>query len=103
VNTPERFDLTDTEIVLCHLDATPRNILLKGDSVWLLDWASAGFYPRAFEYCAIRLNCGINGQDSAYAIMLEDAISAIEDLTSLERRQALLMQKVVGNNVQFSL
>lgn len=39
---------------LCHLDLCRRNILLVGDgSLAVLDWASAGFYPRAIQLWSI--------------------------------------------------
>ncbi|KAJ9622148.1 hypothetical protein H2204_011655 [Knufia peltigerae] len=41
------------ELVLCHLDLFPRNILwLDGQPPCVLDWATAGFYPRLFERCS---------------------------------------------------
>ncbi|KAK9357782.1 hypothetical protein V1504DRAFT_436424 [Lipomyces starkeyi] len=43
-------------LVLCHLDLAPRNIIkLEDGSVCLLDWASAGFYPRFFEVCLLKI------------------------------------------------
>lgn len=42
-----RVSLGSFKLVLCHLDISPRNILLLDDgSFCLLDWESAGFYPR---------------------------------------------------------
>ncbi|CAG8098493.1 unnamed protein product [Penicillium nalgiovense] len=44
--------LQDCEFVFCHLDIAPRNILWQEDgTLCLVDWASAGFYPRLFEFC----------------------------------------------------
>jgi aminoglycoside phosphotransferase (APT) family kinase protein len=43
----------DSKLVLCHLDLFPRNILwLPDQPPCVLDWASAGFYPRIFEACS---------------------------------------------------
>ncbi|PLB54100.1 phosphotransferase family protein [Aspergillus steynii IBT 23096] len=43
-----------TEFVLTHQDTSPRNLILDRDGlVWLVDWADAGFYPRAFEMAAL--------------------------------------------------
>lgn len=40
-----------SDLVLCHLDIAPRNIIWKPDGeICLLDWESAGFYPRLFEF-----------------------------------------------------
>ncbi|PGH37113.1 hypothetical protein GX50_00096 [[Emmonsia] crescens] len=39
--------------VLCHLDIAPRNIIwLHSERICLLDWASAGFYPRLLEFAS---------------------------------------------------
>lgn len=39
---------------LCHLDLSPRNIILMGDGgVGLLDWATMAYYPRIFELAAL--------------------------------------------------
>ncbi|KAJ5919115.1 kinase-like protein [Penicillium verhagenii] len=47
-----KLTLRDSELVLCHLDIAPRNLLWQEDgSLCLIDWASAGFYPRLFEFC----------------------------------------------------
>lgn len=50
--------------VLCHLDLAPRNIIEKSDGIpCLLDWASAGFYPRALELSSQLL---MEGRDGAF-------------------------------------
>lgn len=37
-------------LVMCHMDIAPRNLILDGQGkVWLLDWAHAGGYPAYFE------------------------------------------------------
>jgi serine/threonine protein kinase len=68
---------------LCHLDIAPRNILrLKDGSLCLIDWASAGFYPRLFEVCTLRINCRnskiletcfMDANETAQANLLEHA------------------------------
>lgn len=61
------LDLTNIPLVLCHLDRAERNILVdRDDQFYLLDWSSAGFYPRWFEICAMR----INTQDSLNTALL---------------------------------
>lgn len=48
-----KLSFQDCELALCHLDIAPRNILwLKDGSICFLDWASASYYPRIFEFCA---------------------------------------------------
>lgn len=61
-NERQLRDLTPLKLVgyssvLCHLDLAPRNIIVMDDhSLCLLDWSSAGFYPRVFERAALDLN-----------------------------------------------
>ena len=58
-NSEAALDLEGLPLVLCHADMAARNILkLPDDSFCLLDWESAGFYPRIFDVCAIRLESG---------------------------------------------
>jgi len=43
-------------LVLTHQDIHMRNIIVGDDGrLWLIDWAWAGFYPRWFEYVAMRI------------------------------------------------
>jgi hypothetical protein len=45
----QNLDIKGQSFVLCHLDIALRSILrLRDGSFCLLDWASAGFYPRSF-------------------------------------------------------
>ncbi|PBP15676.1 hypothetical protein BUE80_DR013571 [Diplocarpon rosae] len=38
------------ELVMCHLDIHPRNLILDDQgNLWLLDWACSGAYPPYFE------------------------------------------------------
>lgn len=103
LNGTGAFNLNDTQMVLCHLDFAPRNILLEGSQLWLLDWESAGYYPRAFEYCSIRMNCGGNGEDRTYAFMLENALVTTDPLEPHEIGQDVLMETVAGNNIHYDL
>ena len=60
---PGRLALRGYDLVLCHLDIAPRNILVLEDgSVCLIDWASAGFYPRFFEFCIQWINMDKDGK-----------------------------------------
>ncbi|KAI9799431.1 MAG: hypothetical protein M1825_004531 [Sarcosagium campestre] len=52
----DSIDLGSRRLCFCHLDLARRNLLqCEDDSICLLDWASAGFYPRVFEICCIHL------------------------------------------------
>lgn len=48
-----RVDIGDEDLVLCHLDTVLENMLwVRSGQLCLLDWASAGYYPRYFELAA---------------------------------------------------
>ncbi|KAL4896060.1 hypothetical protein BDV59DRAFT_171950 [Aspergillus ambiguus] len=45
------------DLVMCHLDLHPRNIILDCQGkVWLIDWAFSGMYPAYFETASILRN-----------------------------------------------
>lgn len=49
-------EYTNDPVVFTHNDLTMRNVLISQDgTVWLIDWASAGFYPLYFEHIAATL------------------------------------------------
>ncbi|PVH70794.1 hypothetical protein DL98DRAFT_521423 [Cadophora sp. DSE1049] len=83
-------------LVLCHLDLAPRNIIwLKDGSVCLLDWASAGFYPRFFEICLLKIMKGAHGN---YETTLRDRL---ENLTDDEEAQMLLLEQSFYNGIHY--
>ncbi|KAB8356523.1 hypothetical protein FH972_024106 [Carpinus fangiana] len=46
----------NSDLVLCHLDIAPQNVIWRlNQAPCLIDWASAGFYPRTFERCSQEL------------------------------------------------
>lgn len=52
--SPDLPEFKIDKLVLCHLDITPRNLILDKDGVvCLIDWAHAGGYPPGFEYAAL--------------------------------------------------
>ncbi|OCL07946.1 kinase-like protein [Glonium stellatum] len=75
-------------LVFCHLDIAPRNILVLQDgSLCLVDWATAGFYPRLFERCALNLN--IEKDDDWITKLLQQ----LDDLDEGEKSQARLLEQ----------
>lgn len=48
-------DAANMALSLCHLDIHPHNFIVAPDqSIYLLDWSCAGFYPAAIETWSIR-------------------------------------------------
>ena len=75
------------ELVLCHLDIAPRNILwLEDGSLCLIDWASAGYYPRLFEFCAQWVVEGKDGNFNSLLLKLMDPLSDRE----IAQKEAIL-------------
>ncbi len=72
--------LQGLELVLCHLDVAPRNILWKdGEVPCLVDWASAGYYPRVFEFCTQLI---VEGKDGRFNRLLLEAMTKLECVES---------------------
>ena len=72
-----KLTLQGCELVLCHLDIAPRNILWQEDgSLCLIDWASAGYYPRLFEFCAQWI---IEGKDGTFNSLILESMNPLPD------------------------
>lgn len=72
-----KISFQTSDLVLCHLDLAPRNIIWQSDcSFCLVDWASAGFFPRLFEFWAQWI---IEGKDGAFNKNLLDAMTPLQD------------------------
>lgn len=75
------------ELVLCHLDIAPRNILWQDDgSFYLIDWASAGYYPRLFQFCAQWV---IEGKDGKFNSLLLNSMEPLSQ-EEVEQKEAIL-------------
>ena len=98
-HNPPKINLKGVDLVLCHLDIAPRNILWKEDgSVCLLDWASAGFYPRCFEFAAQNYLLGF---EKEFNQMLIDAIEP--PLSKAEEAISLGVMVARGNSERYTL
>ena len=85
-----KFLFHGCELVLCHLDFFLRNIIwVKNRPPCVLDWASAGFFPRTVERCSHLIKLA----PESWQIVLSRQISARE-----ESQCDLIMQ--VWRNVQ---
>lgn len=93
-----RLALGHYKLVLCHLDIAPRNILwLEDDSFCLLDWESAGFYPRFFETCVQRVNYMKDGDFNR--LLLE----SMEGLNEKEETDTTLILQACNHMTRFHL
>ncbi|KIW81698.1 hypothetical protein Z517_04724 [Fonsecaea pedrosoi CBS 271.37] len=88
-----RVTLADSDLVLCHLDLFLRNILwAQGQPPCVLDWATAGFFPRMFERCSHL----IKPEPASWQVVLNVQISPDEDY------QCGLIMKAWRNDQRFS-
>lgn len=77
-----KLSFQGSKLVLCHLDVASRNILWQEDGPpCIIDWASAGYYPRLFEFCAQWV---IEGKDGIYNSRL---LSSMKPLSNREIAQ----------------
>jgi serine/threonine protein kinase len=45
-----KLDLCRHALSMCHMDFNPRNIMVDGSRIYLIDWSAAGYFPRFFEH-----------------------------------------------------
>lgn len=78
-----KVSFRDCDLVLCHLDIAPRNIIWQPDGrICLVDWASAGFYPRLFEYWA---QWNIEGIEGPFNSLLLNSMKPLSDYESVQQ------------------
>jgi aminoglycoside phosphotransferase len=84
------IDLRPYPLVLCHLDLCSRNIMItEGDTICLLGWGHAGFFPRFFEIAAA--SC-VDDED-AYAQDLLRAVRGVARPTEKDQECVGLLLK----------
>ena len=72
-----RVTLQNSKFILCHLDIAPRNLIWQDDgTVYLLDWASAGFYPQLLEFVSEWIT---KGKDGNFHGMLLQAMALLSE------------------------
>ncbi|KAI4130187.1 MAG: hypothetical protein LQ347_003485 [Umbilicaria vellea] len=98
------FDFKLSDCVFCHLDLARRNIIMLPDeSFALLDWESAGFYPRVFETYCLRF-VGQSDYDFTQALLSAlDNISPGPGDQEEKERYIRMLDRVFRNNLKFSL
>lgn len=77
--------LHEEELCLCHMDVAPRNVMidLKG-RLCLLDWATAGFYPRYFELWSIEFSQHVMASDFGQEL-LHSLNASAEEILQVEK------------------
>ena len=86
------------DLVPCHLDLAPRNILWKDDGrICLLDWESAGFVPRPLEFASQWIN---EEKDGTYNSLL---LAHMQQLPKHELSQKDAFLQVWQNCQRYSL
>lgn len=100
VDGPGNIDVTKSQLCFCHLDISPRNILLGADgSMTLLDWGCAGFYPSIFETWSIQFEAHVRANPTWHLLA-----SAIETrLDRHERSELEALSRVYRANQSFML
>lgn len=99
-----RLNLKGSKYVLCHLDIAPRNFLFLHDgSICLLDWASAGFYPRCFEIAALQVNSEVGRDNSQFNADLRGSIIHTMMFTEEELEVVDSILQVRYNNISLHL
>ncbi len=97
-NTGAALDLANLPFTLRHLDVSPRNILWLPDGTFcLLDWESAGFYPRLFEVCEQQ---ALIGKDGNFNRLL---LTHMKSLTAHEKAQGELLLWAYHNMQRYYL
>ncbi|KAK5322716.1 hypothetical protein LTR20_006342 [Exophiala xenobiotica] len=84
-----KVDAMNMALSFCHLDIHPHNFIVTPDqSIWLLDWSYAGFYPAAFETWSIRLENII--RENAFMIALGSQLVTCTSPAELALADALM-------------
>ncbi|MCJ1440495.1 MAG: hypothetical protein MMC23_000979 [Stictis urceolatum] len=94
----ETTQVSDETFHLCHMDVAPRNFMLDTQGhLYLIDWASAGFYPRYFELWAVEFKEHVIGESFG-----PHFLESLQP-TALERGQILKLWLVYRFNSHFSM
>jgi hypothetical protein len=94
-----QVSFASSKFVFSHLDLTPRNLLrLRNGSVCLLDWASAGYYPRVFEFAMLQLRPLDDLEDIFNRALIQGFTLSHEETAQLE-----LVKQAWRNSQRYAL
>ncbi|GKZ28212.1 hypothetical protein AbraIFM66950_000024 [Aspergillus brasiliensis] len=98
----DSVDLSPYPLVLCHMDLCRRNMVLgeDGESIYLLDWGHAGFFPRFYEVAT--LSCP-NPYDGDYEEPLIGVVESLLRLTDDENRDMKMIHYARAASLRWSL
>ncbi|KAF2210673.1 hypothetical protein CERZMDRAFT_45023 [Cercospora zeae-maydis SCOH1-5] len=96
------FDgFSDRHMVLCHLDLAPRNLLLTtNDIIAVLDWASMGWFPSAFELASLEYLQTVASADEAK--FLRSIKAHLQKLKPLEENDLIVLGQVHANSIRYA-
>lgn len=95
------IDLSSHPLVLCHMDLCRRNMILEEDNtICLVDWGSAGMYPRYFEVATLSW---LNPYDEPYEKPLLERVISLLGLTAEEKDAMALLQIARAANLRYTL
>lgn len=84
------------QLMLCHNDLNPKNILLDGGKAWLIDWESAGMNDPLFDLALVAHVHHLTPEQirQAYQVVLDEEPSGVA-LASIEHyRQAYVVREL---------
>lgn len=85
---------------LCHLDIALRNIIFMADGrIAIIDWASAGYYPRIFEIAAFHENNGAGAEEAAFCKRIAERLLEQYHFAQEELSEAQSLLTMAFNNV----
>jgi tRNA A-37 threonylcarbamoyl transferase component Bud32 len=86
-----KADLRHYALCMCHLDFNPRNIIVDGNRIYLIDWSAAGYFPRFFEHILYQFM----PQDLGFLCLLEPFLAP---LSAEEMESANIVVKILRHS-----
>lgn len=98
----KRIDLSPYSLVFCHMDLCRRNLILtENDLLYLLDWDSAGFFPRFYEIASI--SCYTDSSVYRDSPSLLEAVNDEIHLTDEEKHCTELLMRARAASLRYKL
>jgi aminoglycoside phosphotransferase (APT) family kinase protein len=90
-NLEHKLDLRCHTLSMCHMDFNPRNIIVDGSRIYVVDWSAAGYFPRFFEHILYQFV----PQDLGFFNLMEPFLAP---LSEKEREIATTVTKILRYN-----